>query len=214
MFSTLKTDIDARFLAMEQFFRATKGFAGDDAQTAKGLMFVQVYAAYEYTICSTVQLAIDVIKSHNHAMKDITPSLLTLFLDPELTSLRDVGQKDVWDRRIRIFEKAFSRDTLNISSGTKPPHDGSHFRYSQLQTIFKVFGINRLPVRRRAHIQRINEVVGHRNQIAHGSETADDVGRRYSRSEIQHIIRQMKSVCDLQVTVFDSYCSNKARQRR
>jgi hypothetical protein len=69
--------------------------------------------------------------------------------------------------------------------------------------IFRVFGINRLPVRRRAHIGRINEVVGHRNLIAHGTETANDIGRRYTRADISHITAQMRSVCLLLIQVLN-----------
>jgi hypothetical protein len=214
MFPALKTEIEDRFADMALFFDATKGFTGDNEMTAKGLMFVQVYAAYEYTICRVVELAIDAIKAHNHKLRDLSPPLLALFLDPELRSLRDVGHKGVWERRIKLFERAFSAARLDISADTEIPHDGSHFRYTQLEMIFQVFGITRLPVRRRRHIPRINEVVGHRNQIAHGSETAEDVGRRYSRSEISHIMKQMKSVCILQVDVFEAYCDKKVRHRR
>lgn len=214
MYPALKAEIEARFAAMALFFDATKGFARDNEMTAKGLMFVQAYAVFEFTVSRVVQLAIDAIKAHNHKLQDLSPPLLALFLDPELQSLRAVGHKGVWDRRLKLFERAFSKSPLDISADTDLPHDGSHFRYTQLQTIFQVFGIKRLPVRRRAHIPRIDEVVGHRNQIAHGSETAVDVGRRYTRSEICHIMEQMKSVCLLQVAVFDAYCANKARHRR
>ena len=214
MYPALKTEIEARFAAMALFFNATKGFTGDDEMAAKGLMFVQAYAVYEHTVRNVVQLAIDAIKAHNHKLMDLSPPLLALFLDPELESLRRVGGKDVWNRRVKLFERAFSKSALDISADSGIPHDGSHFKYTQLQMIFQVFGIKRLPVRRRSHIPRIEEVVGHRNQIAHGSETAVDVGRRYSRSEICHIMDQMKSVCLLQVAVFDAYCSNKSRHRR
>jgi hypothetical protein len=214
MFPALKIEVEARFAAIETFFRATRGLKGDDAAAAKGMIFVLVYAAYEYTVRSVVRVAIDTIKTHNHKLRDVTPSLLTLFLDPELQSLRDVGGKDQWEKRLMIFERAFSNEAIDLSSGTAPPHDGSHFKYTQLCMMFRVFGINRLPVRRRPHISRINEVVNHRNEIAHGAETADKIGRRYTRSEIVHMVRQMKSVCNLQVSVFESYCSDGARHRR
>ena len=58
-----------------------------------------------------------------------------------------------------------------------------------------------MAVRRKKHIQRISEVVGHRNVIAHGEEKAEDIGRRYTRSEILKMMRQMKSVCLLQIIV-------------
>ena len=214
MFPALKIEVQSRFESIELFFGATKNLKGDHAATAKGLMFIQVYAVYEYTVNSSVRAAIDSIKAHNHKMKDISPSLMSLFLDPELSSLKDGGRKSIWVNRLKLFERVFAKDTLALSSDTKPPSDGSHYRYSQLVMIFDVFGIKRLPVRRRRHIQRIAEVVGHRNSIAHGQETADDIGHRYTRSEVQHAIRQMRSVCMLLVLVFDSYCADGSRHCR
>ncbi len=214
MFQQLASEVNARFAAAETFFSLTRGFAGDNAATAKGLAFVQVYAVYEFTVCSVVRTAIDSIKAHNHRMQDLIPPLMALALDAELNSLRDVGDRRVWQNRLALFEKAFSKDRFDIPSNTGPPHDGSHFKYSQLQIIFRVFGIKRLPVRRRAHIGRINEVVGHRNQIAHGAETAQDIGRRYTLAEISHIASQMRSVCLLLIDVFESYCADRTLHRR
>jgi hypothetical protein len=214
MFSQLATEVEARFDAADTFFGLTKGFKGDNGATAKGLAFVQVYAVYEFTVCSVVRTAIESIKTHNHRLQDLIPSLMALALDSELNSLRDSGDRRIWENRLNLFDKAFSKARLDIPGNTGPPHDGSHFRYTQLVMIFRVFGIKRLPVRRRAHIGRINEVVGHRNLIAHGTETANDIGRRYTRAEISHIAAQMRSVCLLLIDVFENYCADSSRQCR
>ena len=214
MFLALKADVEARFDAIVLFFRETKKLEGAHAATARGLMFVQVYAVYEYTVKSVVQVAIDSIKAHKYKMKDIIPSMMALFLDPEWNSLRDSGKKNEWENRLKIFERAYSNDPVELSSETKPPSDGSHYRHTQLLIIFKVFGIRRLPVRRRRHELRINEVVNNRNTIAHGQDKAEEIGRRYTRSEILLMTRQMKSVCLLLIDVFDKFCADRSRHRR
>ena len=196
------------------FFKETKHLKDEHAATTKGLMFVQVYAVYEFTVKSVVRVAIDSIRARNYKIKDISPSMMSLFLDPELNSLRDGGRKNEWENRLKIFDRAFSNDPVDLSSETSPPGDGSHYRYTQLLVIFKVFGIRRLPVRRRQHRQRIDEVVNHRNTIAHGQEKAEDIGRRYTRSDILRIARQMKSVCLLLINVFDGFCADGSRYRK
>lgn len=214
MFANLQSEVDARFTAVESYFRATKTFKGDLANAAKGLAFVQMYAVYEFTVCSAVEAAIDSINSQKHKMRDITPSLLTLFLDADLKSLRDGGASQVWDRRIIAFERAFSNELANIPTTTNPPTDGSHYRHTHLQIIFRVFGINRLPARRQTHLLRIDEVVDSRNAIAHGRETPEDIGRRHTRADIQHAILQMKSVCTLLISVFQNHCATPSKHRR
>jgi hypothetical protein len=110
------------------------------------------------------------------------PSLMALFLDAELQALRDCPDNGVWVRRIELFEAVFSK-TAAQSPNTVFPKDGSHFRHAQLQTLFDVLGIKRMPARRRRHLGRINEVVENRNAVAHGREAPEDVGRRYSRDD-------------------------------
>lgn len=214
MFPNLRSEINARFSRAEQLFRATGVFKGDLASAAKGLAFVQLYAVYEFTVRSIVRAAIDSINAHGHKMKDIAPSLTSLYLDPELMALRDRGLTRVWEQRLRLFDRAFSADVVNLSNDTSPPTDGSHYRHSHLLMIFKVFGITRLPVRRRRHLYRIDEVVDNRNKVAHGKETAEDIGRRYTRADIAHIAKQMESVCVLLVSIFDGYCADASRHKR
>jgi hypothetical protein len=175
---------------------------------------VHVYAAYEFTVQGVVQVAIDMINSHKHMVKDMTPALMTLYLDKELSSLRDVGLRGVWSARLTLLQRVFSSDVITLANNTGPPTDGTHFRRTHLTTILSAFGINRTPARRHRHLFRIDEVVGHRNQIAHGGETAASVGRRYSRADISQVIRQMKSVCLLLVEVFETFCANTTRHRR
>ena len=214
MFPALLTEVEDRFDAIDAFFDGTKKLGSSEAVLAKGLVFVLIYAVYEYTINQTVSEAIESIKAHRPRVVDLLPSLLTLFLDPELRSLRDVPRRNEWDRRLRLLERAFSRREADLSSVTSPPTDGSHYRGSHLQLIFKVFGINRIPAPRRRHMQRISEVVDHRNAIAHGREAPEDVGRRYTRSEIAKAIRQMRGVCLLWIRVFDNYCADRERHLR
>ena len=214
MFRPLRSEVESRFASIESYFSATKTFKGDPAATAKGLMFVQVYAAYEYTVKEVVRTTIESINRHRHRMRDISPPLLALYLDPELSSLRDCGRRHVWSARRAIFERAFSADFVALPIDTGPPTDGSHYRASHLVMILSVFNIRRRPARKMQHLTRINEVVSHRNGIAHGTDTAENVGRRYTRAEILHMERQMKSVCTHLVSIFDGFCANPSRHRK
>jgi hypothetical protein len=214
MFNLLRHEVDDRFRSLKSFFGATRHFKGELGATAKGLAFVHLYAAYEYTVRSVVQVSIASINAHGHKMKDLTPSLLTLYLDPELTALRDAGRANIWNARLKVVERAFSDDALDLSTNTRPPSDGSHYRHTHLVAILNVFGISRSPARRRRHLYRIDEVVQNRNKVAHGEESPSNIGRRYSRSEILHAIGQINSVCSLLIAIFEGFCSEPSRHRR
>lgn len=214
MFAPLRSEVADRFAAIESYFASTKSLKGDLGATAKGLVFVQLYAAYEYTVRSAVQIAVESINTHRHRIQDMSPSLLALYLDSELKSLQNCGERNIWSARLKVFDRAFSGDVITLAGTAPTPHDGSHFRHTQLQMIFSVFGISRLPVRRRVHLYRIDEIVDHRNKIAHGNETASEIGRTYTRQEIAKRIRMLNSVCLLLISIFDGFCADVSRHRR
>ena len=138
MFPALLSEVDARYEAILQFFKATQALGPNEAVVAKGLVFVQIYAVYEYTINRAVSEAIEAVKGHRPKLVDMLPSLLAVYLDPELTSLRDVSRANEWDRRIRLMERAFSSKFADLPSATIMPSDGSHYRINQLKLIFRV----------------------------------------------------------------------------
>jgi hypothetical protein len=213
MFAPLKSEVESRFSRIESFFKDTQYFKGDSAQIAKGIVFVQVYAAYEYTVTSVFRSALDAIMSHKVPTESLTPYLLAVFLDPQIHSVQDSSATAEWQSRFRLFEMACSKAPAHVGN-TVFPKDGSHFRHSQLRLMFDILGIKRFPVQRRRHLGRINEVVDNRNAVAHGGETAEDVGRRYSRTEILHAIRQMRSVCLLLVSAIKTRCAIPSFHRR
>ena len=215
MFQQLQVEIMERFTALEAYFRASRRFKRDAVMsaTAKGLAFVQIYAVYEFTVVSAVREAIDSLHAHGHNYSELSSCLLALFLNPELQSLRDCPEKDVWAKRINLFEKANSSRPATVQNDVLPI-DGSHFKHTQLKMIFRVLGIQKTPARRRRHLFKIDEIVNNRNAIAHGRETADAVGRRYSRREIAHSIRQMKSVCLYLPFCLEQHCIIAEKHRK
>jgi RiboL-PSP-HEPN len=214
MWIPLRTEILDRFTAVESYFKATYALGGAIRQDAKGIAFVQIYAVYEYTARAVVRTAIDSIATYGHRTQDLIPSLISLFLDSELTGLKDCPRSGEWERRIGLFEQLFAPTSSVPVRNTAFPNDGSHFRHEQLQTIFDVLGIKRTPAQRRRHLRRIDEVVGHRNAIAHGGEPAGLIGSRYTRADILLITRQIRSVCLLLISAIERQCSDPARHCR
>jgi hypothetical protein len=161
-----------------------------------------------------VRIAIDAIAAHGPTYAKMRPSLLTLFLDREFCSLRDCSAKDLWDRRVELLDRASSSRQVANATSSPFPQDGTHFRKAHMLLILKVFGVRRKLTVRRRHLYRIDEVVNHRNSIAHGGETAGDVGRRYSRDEILQVIREIKGTCLRLIMIFNEHCSQPTKHCR
>jgi HEPN superfamily protein len=209
MFPDLQLEVMERFFVVEQCFRnapkATRK-RPELSQNAKGLVFVELYAIYEYTVREATRTAIQDISAHSHVYRKLKFPLLAVFLDPQLKSLRDCGEKDAWQRRFDLLERLSSNEV--IAPVDVMPHDGSHFRHGQVELILQLLCVKRKFTRRRRHLFKIDEVVNNRNVIAHGQETAVDVGRRYSRSDISNHIRFVKSLCFRIIALLSEHCSD------
>jgi hypothetical protein len=213
MFPTLQLEVLDRFTAVDAHFRASpKGKATVPSQVAKGLVFVEIYAIYEYTVRESMRLAIEAIASHAPTYERLSPSLLAVFLDPQLRSIRDCGPSNIWERRLELFERSFSSQPVSVVAAL--PSDGEHFRHSQLSLILKTLGVRRKATRRIRHLYAIDEVVNHRNMIAHGSSTAEEIGRRYSRSEVFHKMRLMQRICLRIIAIVSEHCMRPDRHCR
>jgi len=200
-----------RFTTVEQYLRnSPKGPAKRElAQTAKGLSFVQVYAIYEYTVREVTRNAVREIAAHAHAYSDLQFYLLAIFLDPQMRSLRDCPDSDTWKKRFDLLEQAVSDKP--VTSVEAIPHDGSHFRHTQVELILQMLGIRRTLTRRKRHRYEIDEVVVNRNTISHGTETAANVGRRYSRADVKRTIRVMQSICLRLIEIVSEHCNEPSR---
>jgi RiboL-PSP-HEPN len=218
-FQQLQIEVLDRLSLTDAYLRSTRKCKGIDRRTkafAKGMVFVQLYATYEFTVRGVTTGAIDAIAASGRRYLQLNPCLLSLMLHDPLKGVRECGSNNIWKTRERLFEKLYSADQI-VLLNTTFPSDGSHFRQDQLETLFRIFGIHRIPARRRRHLQRINEVVNHRNEIAHGRATADQIGRSYTHSEIRRAISQIRSVCLFLISQVDShfespsnYCSMAA----
>ena len=205
MFPTLQLEILDRFTAVEKHFRAFKK-KGELGQIAKGLAFVQIHAIYEYTAKEVMRIAIHEIASHGHHYADLKPSLLAVFLHPQLESVKDSGKHHAWERRIDLFQRRSEK--APIAPVLVVPSDGSYFKHTQAQLILKTLGVKRTLTRRRRHLFLIDEVVENRNKVSHGTETAAAIGKRYSRGDIIKKLKQMRRVCLRMIAIVSEHCSN------
>ncbi len=210
MFADLQLYIAERALDIEVFFKAVRRLRKHKAlKAAKGLVFVELYAAYEQTVLGIVREAILHMKGNSMSFNTIRWELLALALHPEVTAVIDT--RGDWNKRTGLFLKAGSRATLDVPDAAFP-HDGSHFRVDQIKTIWSIFGITQkeVPKPPGRYYPLIIELVENRNAIAHGRRTALEVGARYSPRDIISKIRRTKRLCFYLLTTMQGHCAARA----
>jgi len=188
MFDIINREISSRKFGIQRFaslFDIEEPSRSIEISICKGLVFVQLYGAYEYSITSSVQAALSSIRSKGLRVEHICRELLCLLLDPFWAGAAGAGRRKLWQKRIDVIEQMQPNMPLDNVSDTIFPNDGSQYRRSQIKTIWKVFGITDPIVPELRLLCRIDELVENRNAIAHGRITADNVGRLYTKKDIE-----------------------------
>jgi hypothetical protein len=185
--------------------RAFEGSKPPEAATCKGLMFVQLYGTYEYAVRSSVQAVLSSISGDGLCARDIHQRALTLVLHSGFDSASAAGPRRMWEQRLDLMAKLDSTGPLDSLDNSAFPRDGSHYRVRQLETIWAVFGLTVPVVPAPRLVGRIDELVENRNAIAHGRRTAEEVGGRYSTSEIEKTIDDIEQISSYVVTQMEAH---------
>jgi len=199
MFTLVSSEIATRMLSSRKLLSFAKSLEEVDVGSAavcKGLLFVQIYSTYEYAVRSAVQATLLAIKADDIPINQLRKEVLCLALEPHWKSAADAGRSKVWERRLNLMDQVGSRDSTYTLSDAVFPNDGSHYRVRQLHTIWKIFAVSDPVVPDPRLLGRIEELVENRNAIAHGGRTADEVGRRYSRQDIEIRLADAETICN------------------
>lgn len=216
MFTSLKADAGRRSLEVAAFWRLisnleSKELSGHNLEpslrTMKGLIFVHFYSVYEYVVIQSFASAVRQFNSHFLTCSQLKRPLLSLGLQERFQSIGDLSERRAWIPRIELLHAAEASQVLCLSEDSFP-RDESHFRPQQLDTICHIIG---LPLGALLPDIRltgwIREVVENRNAIAHGRETAESVGSRYTSSELDIRRSQLDLLCNHIISTLEAHSS-------
>lgn len=175
--------------------------------TAKGLIFVQLYGVIEYTVTSVISKCIFYINSESVKLSDIKPIIIGLALHSDLDSLIQVSSKK-WEKRYNIFRKIEQDITVDIIDDIMPT-DGGNIKYSQLESIWKTFCLAEPIFHDIKFRGRLEDIVTNRINIAHGNEPASTIGARVTIQDLSDRLNDVSAFCTYFISVFESYVINK-----
>ena len=208
MFAATHAEAGSRILDVRQFaamVRSLENANAPEAPLCKGLIFVQLYAVYEYSIHAAVRSMLNSIQRDSLAPSDLHVSSLTLVLDAAFNSIADSGRTRTWPKRLDLMARLNDTEVMPVVNDAAFPTDGSHYRAGQLETIWAIFGLTAPIVPEPRLIGRIGELVDHRNAIAHGRERPEHIGRRYSVADIEARIDDVEKIITHLVSVLETH---------
>lgn len=168
---------------------------------SKGLFFVLLYSAFEKIINSLVESTLAEVKSKSYPNKDIANEFKFVTMSRRWLHSNQYNERKLFEKIVGIFS--------NLDSGNSEDFDETIFSkclqnvwYKSLVEVNDGIGVNMtIDISTQA---RIDELVGLRNAISHGRESAEDIGQRFTvnellskRNEIQNFTFSYISVMEL-----------------
>jgi hypothetical protein len=154
-------------------------------KSMRGLWLVSLYAAFERSTNAIVEAAIMEVASHGSRSIDCAPEIQSLIHYSKIQSVKDCGANSVFDKSVILFRAVFSGAPLstfdnplaermqNVDGGT-------------LLWVARLFGLESLSIAPDDR-GRLNMLRERRNAVAHGRESASDVGERYTLNEMNNL---------------------------
>lgn len=159
------------------------------SREARGLVIVLLFAAYENLLRSTTRTLLEAALRVRVGNRRLRPGFRAFALFSSVQSLRDTSEKKLYsDGLPKLVIAADPGGRICTIDSSRFPADGSFMRSSQVVLWCKIFDLPHPASILRRTWAMIDTIVIQRNEIAHGGQTADLVGRNYSEADIRQLI--------------------------
>lgn len=214
MFTDIKNQSSLRLIEVREYLDFIKDTSPSPPHPyprhlliAKGMFFVHIYAAFEFTIRNTYSKAITFINSDSVEISKCKKSLYCLALNPELDALNSVSNRN-WEKRWELFEKIENNTPVFVSNDIFPT-DGKNIRHRQLESIWKTLCVPYQLLNTQSIGGRINEIVETRNSIAHGNISPLDIGSSNTLDELYKRYNEVSNYCSYFIETIEEYIRKK-----
>lgn len=174
----------------------------------KGLFFISLYAMFEHIVTECIQKVLENMNLSLAKKSDIKDIVLSVVLDAEASALSNCGPDKVWQKRINLFSAISSSEVINVSTSILPI-PGGNIKYKHIKAIWEVFEIPVVINVNPIMAQKITTVTDHRNAIAHGRQTTEEIGRLYTRNSLEITLNEYDALCESIIDAFEDYIVNQ-----
>jgi hypothetical protein len=182
--------------------------SGETAAILRGVFFVHLYGVLEYAVSQSVQVLLQEITKMGVPYSHFDHLFFVVALDSDFRSLVDAGWSSRFPRRRELLKKQVSTDSCDINDTLF--HDQlQNIWFETLSIVFEYLCIPASPVPETRMRGYVDEIVNHRNEIAHGRSSASFVGRLKSSSELDERLRAVSQIIDHIIINFDNYFAER-----
>jgi MAE_28990/MAE_18760-like HEPN len=182
--------------------------SAENAATLRGLFYVHLYGALEYSITLSVQVLLQEMTKTTVRFSDYDHMLHAVILDDHFRSLAEPGLKLRWPKRRELLAKQISSEPCSLND-TVFQDQLQNLWYKTLHSIFEYLCIPRQAVPEDRMRGYIDEIVDNRNAIAHGRQAAQEVGRRVTSTDLKERFDAITKVVNHVLETFDDYLETR-----
>ena len=179
----------------------------ENIKSLKGLWLVSIYSAVERSVNSVMEAALEVISNHNNKSIDCIPSLHSIFHFSGIKSIRECARNKIFDKSTFLFEATHS-DTVMKVIDNPLAESLQNVDATTISWILGLFGAPNISVSA-SSIGRVNALRERRNAVAHGRESASEVGERYTIQELENIYNASDEIITAFFLNLSDYCTNQ-----
>lgn len=187
-FVVQRTELKERVDVIRNILSETRNTAV--ARETRGMAIVLLYACYERLLKSLVRVVLEDAKGFVQSNHKLSTKFKVFCVHDKLQGLVDASHhREIWtkDRGIALLNALDDRTACTLSPNVFPD-SGDHMKSGQVLKVCSTLELgNPAPVLKEVW-SRLDTVVVERNKVAHGAETPDSIGRRYSDLDILQLV--------------------------
>lgn len=184
----------------------------DQIQKAmRGLWIVSLYAAFERSANVIVEATISEINEQRVSAIECHPSVNAVFNHGRAQAIKGSGWPALLDKAHDFADAVLSSSPLELV-GNPLAEKLQNVDGSTLEWAARMFGEQNFRVEG-ADIGRLSTTRERRNAVAHGRESAAEVGQRYELDELQRLYEAADSVATAFLFAMREHCRTKTYLR-
>ena len=173
----------------------------------KGLFHVHLYSSLEKTINDLIENTLLHISATSVKNIHYKISFNSISQVDKLKSFKDTGYNNFFNKALEIFDEISSSNISNINE-TIFSTSLQNVWTKTIEEIIKSFGIKGFEITPNIRAT-IDELVGKRNSVAHGRESASLIGERFRSNVLRSKMEIIINFCNELIDLFENYYSNK-----
>lgn len=172
-------------------------------KTVRGISYVMMFAAYEKMLRGLCRSLIEVAASFKGKQKNLSTPFRLIGMYPTVQAASNSAESKMGSKSgvtfggyVRCWTKPLKESSVSSEKDAKElntnfwPDDGSFMKCSQVVLFTKFFNLDSAVNQLGRVYQDIDSVVGYRNSIAHGSQTAAEVGGNSTEKDILDLLKR------------------------